>query len=216
MRTIITGTREVTDIEAVTKAVELPSIEITELVSGKTHGADMLGEKWAERNNIVIRRFPANWDDLSHPDALIRRRVKGSMYDARAGLRRTQQMVKYAQALIAVWDGYSPCVDVTIRRAKENGLKVFIYGRAQPIWLDYSPVGYLPNVSHRSLEKYFYIAAKNVLWAFCACQDRPKFVREPTERMRTSCDGCKNSADIEELLKAKQEHRKAYDHTRAI
>lgn len=162
-----------------------------------------------EVNGIGIHRFPANWDDLSHPGALIRRRVKGSTYDARAGLRRTQEMVQYAQALIAVWDGYSPSVNVTIRRAKDNGLKVFIYGKPQPIGLDYSPMGFFPSVSHRSLEKYFYVAAKNVLWALCACQDRPKFVREPTERMRASCDTCKNSADIEELVKAKQKHRKA-------
>src|SRR5687767_5581960 len=108
MRTIIAGSRSVKDYLTVVNAVLESGFEVTEVVSGRAPGVDRLGEIWAKQNKIPIKPFPAKWDDLSHPDARIKRNRYGREYDANAGHRRNRDMARYADALVAVWDGASP------------------------------------------------------------------------------------------------------------
>lgn len=61
MKTIIAGSRTVTDLEIVKKAIKASGFKITEVVSGCCLGPDKLGEQWATHNNIPIKRFPADW-----------------------------------------------------------------------------------------------------------------------------------------------------------
>ena len=91
MRTIIAGGRNITDQQWVDLAVQQSKFEITEVVSGTARGADTLGEEWAARNNVPVKRFPAEWDRLGK----------------KAGFVRNHKMVTYADALILVWDGHS-------------------------------------------------------------------------------------------------------------
>ena len=58
-----------------------------------------------------IRTFPANWAEFG----------KG------AGLIRNKKMAKYADALIAFWDGKSKGTKNMIQQAEEFGLKIRIY-----------------------------------------------------------------------------------------
>jgi hypothetical protein len=66
---------------------------ITEIVSGKCSlGVDRLGEEWAIRNGVPIKPFPANW-------------VK---YPKTGGMRRNEDMAKYCDGAVILWDGKSP------------------------------------------------------------------------------------------------------------
>ena len=81
-----------------------------EIVSGTANGADKLGEKYADERKLSISQFPANWDK----------------YGKSAGYKRNSQMAKYADALIAFWDGKSKGTKHMIDLANREKLKVKI------------------------------------------------------------------------------------------
>lgn len=101
MKVIIAGSRTITDYNLVLKAVKESNFDITEVVSGMAKGVDTLAAKYANDNKIPLKKFYADWKDLSHPNADIRQNSFGK-YDKNAGLRRNRKMGKYADALIAV------------------------------------------------------------------------------------------------------------------
>lgn len=70
---------------------QVDSNDITEIVSGTAGGVDTLGEKFASKYILRVKRFPADWDN------------KGKA----AGFIRNAEMAKYADALLLVWDGKS-------------------------------------------------------------------------------------------------------------
>lgn len=113
MRTIIAGSRTVESFDLVRAAVEACpwASEITEVVSGCADGVDTLGEQWAKRKMIPIKRFPADW----------------RRFGRAAGPKRNEQMAAYADALIAVWDGASRGTQDMIERARHYGLRVYVH-----------------------------------------------------------------------------------------
>ncbi len=60
--------------------------QITEVVCGEARGVDTLGKQWAQKHNIPVKSFPANWDK----------------YGKAAGYIRNEDMADYADSLIAV------------------------------------------------------------------------------------------------------------------
>lgn len=118
MRVIIAGSRDVEDYALILEAVKASgfSSEITEVISGTARGADSLGELWAIRNKIPVKRMSANW----------------SQYGKRAGILRNEEMAKYASeegdgGLIAIWDGKSRGTKSMIDLGESYGLRVFIH-----------------------------------------------------------------------------------------
>lgn len=111
MRTIIAGSRSITKYSVVRQAIIDSEFEITEVVSGTARGVDKLGERYAKVSGIPIKQFPADWNN----------------YGKSAGYRRNNEMAKYADALIAVWDGESKGTASMIELAEKWGLKVFVY-----------------------------------------------------------------------------------------
>lgn len=111
MKTIIAGGRNITKYSYVEDAVLQSGFDITEVVSGCARGADALGEMWANKHNIPLSMFPADWDNLGK----------------KAGHVRNCQMGDYAEALIALWDGESRGTKHMIDYATKNGLEVFVY-----------------------------------------------------------------------------------------
>jgi hypothetical protein len=111
MRTIIAGSRDINRAEVVFRAIERACFYITEVVSGHSGGVDLSGEDWARRNGVPVKLFKADW----------------GLYGRSAGPRRNLQMAKYADALIAVWDGESRGTQNMIKRAKEAGLRVYVH-----------------------------------------------------------------------------------------
>jgi len=111
MRTIIAGSRNITDQTTVDWAIARSMIHITSVVSGCAAGVDTLGEAWALKNGIPVTKFPAQWE----------------RYGRAAGPKRNLEMAKNADALIAVWDGSSRGTQNMIDLAENRGLRVFIF-----------------------------------------------------------------------------------------
>lgn len=116
MKVIIAGSRDITSYSQVCSAIRLSNFEITEVVSGKAKGVDSIGEHYALMHKIPIKEFPAEWEKYKRP--------KGKNP---AGIIRNQEMAEYADALVAVWDGVSTGTKDMIKKAKLEGLKVYIH-----------------------------------------------------------------------------------------
>jgi hypothetical protein len=71
----------------------------------------MLGERYANEKGYRVKRFIPDWDGLGK----------------KAGYLRNEQMAKYADALIAFWDGNSKGTKHMIDLGNKYGLKVKIY-----------------------------------------------------------------------------------------
>ena len=91
MKVVIAGSRSINSYDLVERTIQDSGYEVTEVVSGRARGVDSLGEHWAERHDIPVKKFPADWD--KHGKA--------------AGHIRNAEMAKYADAAILIWDGQS-------------------------------------------------------------------------------------------------------------
>jgi hypothetical protein len=110
MKVIIAGSRGITDEHLIFNAIKESGFEITEVVSGGAAGVDKFGEKYANRNDIPLKIFLADWEKKK----------------ASAGIIRNAEMANYAEALIAVWDGKSKGTKNMIEIAGRKGLLVFV------------------------------------------------------------------------------------------
>jgi hypothetical protein len=101
MKTIIAGCRDFTDYSVLEEVIRVTELykKITEVVSGVATGVDALGERWATENNIPIKKYVAYWKKFGYA----------------AGPIRNKQMAKYADGLLAIWDGKSPGTKNMIR-----------------------------------------------------------------------------------------------------
>jgi hypothetical protein len=131
MKVIVAGSRHIQDYQLVSQVISNTinkyDIKVTEIVSGCANGPDTLGEQWAIENGIKVEAFPAEWDDITVPNALIRTNKWDKEYNARAGFQRNERMAEYGDVLIAIWDGKSNGTKDMIERAKEHGLFVLEY-----------------------------------------------------------------------------------------
>lgn len=94
IRLIIAGSRTITDIYLVKKALvkfKFNPGNVIEIISGKARGVDTLGENIAVEWGIPVIEFPADWDLLG----------------MNAGKLRNTDMAKYCTHALIVWDGYS-------------------------------------------------------------------------------------------------------------
>ncbi len=124
IKTIIAGGRNINYSEPLLDSIRESGFEITEVVSGTAKGVDKLGEEWALNNLIPVISFPADWSDLTSPDAVVRYSKFGKPYNAVAGHLRNEKMAEYADSLILIWDGSSSGSSDMLRRAKIHGLKI--------------------------------------------------------------------------------------------
>lgn len=115
-RTIIAGSRTITEWPIVESAIFDSGFEITEVVSGCARGVDALGEQWAKANGKPIKQFPADW----------------KAHGKSAGYRRNMEMADYADQLIAVWDGTSAGTHHMIECANQKGLRVYVLDLSAP------------------------------------------------------------------------------------
>lgn len=131
MKTIIAGSRHITDYDTVWQAFLDSGFfhETEEIVSGCAKGVDTIALRIAADMKLSEKRFPItkqDWENIHAPGARIITRPDGSQYNANAGHDRNQRMADYADALIAIWDGKSPGTRDMIARAKKKGLRVSI------------------------------------------------------------------------------------------
>lgn len=91
MKTIIAGSRHLTDYAALCAAMEMAELVMgitpTAILSGaEPTGVDALGERWAEEHGVPCETFPAEW----------------RKYPKTAGFMRNVQMGRRAEAIVAV------------------------------------------------------------------------------------------------------------------
>ena len=110
MKYIIAGGRDFTNYQVVKKVCE-QFTDITEVVSGCAHGADILGENFGHLHNIPVIYFPAKWDE----------------YGKSAGFIRNAEMADYADAAICFWDGISKGTAHMIKTMKMKKKPYYIF-----------------------------------------------------------------------------------------
>lgn len=91
MKVIVAGSRNLKCKDLIFKKLDEIKNMIDEVVCGEATGADSIGKEWAIKNGIHVKSFPAEWDKF------------GRM----AGPIRNRDMGKYADYLVAFWDGKS-------------------------------------------------------------------------------------------------------------
>lgn len=114
MKVIIAGSRNIKKFSHLEEAMKIATekgLRPTQIVSGGARGVDTMGETWAVKNGVEIRRFPAEWE----------------RFGISAGHRRNRQMGDYADALVALWDGESKGTKGMIDYAKEKRLLIFVF-----------------------------------------------------------------------------------------
>ena len=117
-RVIIAGSRTFYDYDLLKKKCDelFEWIKDPVIMSGQARGADTLGERYAQENNIKLKCFPAKWKDDGF----------------RAGFIRNTEMAQYATkveraVLIVFWDGNSTGTKDMIEKAVEYKMEIHIY-----------------------------------------------------------------------------------------
>ncbi len=102
MKIVIFGSRDFKDYPYLKQKMEEILIkhgwEITSVLCGDAQGADALGDRWAKSQKIPVEHFPAKWDDLDTPGAIIKTNKFGKEYNAKAGHDRNKLMGEEADA----------------------------------------------------------------------------------------------------------------------
>lgn len=136
MIAIIAGTRSFSDRDGVFRCIDRafpdPSV-VTEVVSGGASGVDLLGEKWAKKHLIPVRRFPAYWNFHGAMAGPIRN-VDMARYAC--GWKETEDYAvsKVPGALVLIWDKSSRGSAHMLRTAKRYALIIHEFS-----YQDYMP-----------------------------------------------------------------------------
>ena len=109
MKTIIAGSRTITDYAVVEQAIKESEFKITTVISGTARGVDTLGERWAHENNIDIILCPANW----------------KKYGKKAGYIRNAEMADIAEALIVIIENNSRGSSHMLTIAQDRELLIY-------------------------------------------------------------------------------------------
>lgn len=127
---IIAGSRNITDmplLDSVMKQV-IHHFEVEEVVCGGAKGADFLGQRWAVENKIPCVHMKANWNKLGK----------------RAGIIRNEQMGRYADALVILWDGSSRGAFHMLKFMRKLEKPTFLHIEGESV-VRYFLTGYEPN-----------------------------------------------------------------------
>lgn len=110
MKVIVAGSRDFNDYEFVKSKLDelLVTLDSYEIVSGGCRGADKLGERYAKEKGWKCTIFKADWDT----------------FGKFAGPKRNKDMARYAEGLIAFWDGKSRGTANMIDNAQGCGCKI--------------------------------------------------------------------------------------------
>ncbi len=99
---------------------------ITCIIEGEASGADTLAREWAKSRGVAVAPYPAAWNDITRPGAVVRRNRAGKLYDAAAGPFRNERMLREGKPDYAVgFRGGTGTRDMTIR-CWEYGLAPFL------------------------------------------------------------------------------------------
>ena len=111
-RVIVAGSRSFTDFSYANHVLQRAFVnrKPSSIVCGMASGADSIGLRWAQLNQIPVDKFPAEWQKFGKS----------------AGYKRNVQMAENAEALVAFWDGESSGTKHMINIALEHGLPIIL------------------------------------------------------------------------------------------
>lgn len=107
MKILIAGSRTITDINILLKAISSSGYKITssdEIVSGGARGVDTLAEIYAKKKNIPIKVFKPDWNK----------------YGKSAGVIRNYEMAKYCDIGIVIHNGSNGSLNMVKNLIKFN------------------------------------------------------------------------------------------------
>lgn len=110
MKVIIAGSRTIEDPTIVEEVIRNSGFTITEVVCGGAAGVDEIGDSFAIENNLSTKYFLPDWDK----------------YGRATGPIRNKEMAKYADALIAIWNGTSSGTKNMIEEMQKLGKLVYV------------------------------------------------------------------------------------------
>jgi hypothetical protein len=94
---------------------------ISTIIHGAARGADGLADIWADNWGVAKSVYPAKWEDVEAPDAVVKYRDDGTAYNVAAGGQRNQRMLNVGcPELAVVLPGGSGTRDM-IARLNEHG-----------------------------------------------------------------------------------------------
>ena len=82
----------------------------TEIVSGGAKGVDTCARIWAEKRGMIVTEFLPDYQ----------------RYGRGAPMVRNRQIVDYADAVLAFWDGHSKGTAYTVKYAQKQGKPVSV------------------------------------------------------------------------------------------
>lgn len=95
------------------------------VIHGAASGADKLGEEWAKARGIEPDPYPALWDWLDAPGAVIKRTRTGKPYNALAGPQRNTKMLTHGKPdCVVAFPGGDGTANM-IEQARNSGIRVF-------------------------------------------------------------------------------------------
>lgn len=101
-----------------------------EIISGMAKGADTLAVRFANKYNLALKEFPADWNNLDVSSCRVITNSYGS-YNALAGHKRNRDMAVYASSddafgvLVLFWDGKSKGSKNMKSQAVAFGLEIY-------------------------------------------------------------------------------------------
>jgi len=103
-RVLVFGSRNYRDrrrLYGVLDAVHA-SDPISCIIEGEMSGADRLAREWAESRGVDVDPYPADWDNVDRPGAVVKTNSRGKLYDAAAGPFRNERMLREGQPQKAI------------------------------------------------------------------------------------------------------------------
>jgi predicted Rossmann fold nucleotide-binding protein DprA/Smf involved in DNA uptake len=110
MRITICGSRSITDVKYIERAIANSDFNITEVNCGMAHGVDIIAYNWARRNNLTIHKYIPDWETIGNS----------------AGALRNIKMIDESDGAIVIWDGKSKGTKITMDYARKSKKPVFL------------------------------------------------------------------------------------------
>ncbi|MBE6568113.1 MAG: hypothetical protein E7657_05610 [Ruminococcaceae bacterium] len=106
MKLLVVGSRSITEFDL----SPYITAEVETIISGGAGGVDTLAEKYADQHRLSKYIMRPRYD----------------LYGRGAPLKRNEQMVDLADAVLIIWDGQSKGTNYTLKYAQKKNKKVLL------------------------------------------------------------------------------------------
>lgn len=120
MRILVCGGRKYNDYQTVKRTLNdiNSKTPISLIIHGAASGADDLAGRWANEHGVKVSEHPADWKNINHSGAYVKRGREGKLYDSMAGFRRDIEMIELNPDLVVAFPGVSSHTKSLAKAAK--------------------------------------------------------------------------------------------------